>query len=83
MKKRDRIVVEGEILIQLPNTEFRVRLKNGHIVHAYICGKMRMNYIRLLPGDKVLVEITAYDINRGRIIKRLKSRKVQGEEIQR
>ena len=70
-KAKDKIRVEGEIMLQLPNTIFRVKLPNGHIINANISGKMRMHFIRLLPGDKVLVEISAYDLNKGRIIRRL------------
>ena len=70
-KAKDKIRVEGEIMLQLPNTIFRVKLENGHVINANISGKMRMHFIRLLPGDKVLVEISAYDLNKGRIIRRL------------
>jgi len=66
------IQVEGEIVESLPDTKFRVKLKNGMVVLAYISGKMRMHYIKLLPGDKVMVELSPYDLTRGRIVYRLK-----------
>jgi translation initiation factor IF-1 len=59
--------MEGEVAETLPNTTFRVKLKNGHIVTAHISGKMRKNYIRILTGDKVKVELTPYDLSKGRI----------------
>lgn len=68
----DTIQVEGEVLELLPNTKFRVKLPNGHMVLAHISGKMRMNYIKILPGDKVLVEVSKYDLEKGRIIYRSK-----------
>ena len=64
--------MQGEVLENLPNATFRVRLENGHIVLGYISGKMRMHYIRILPGDKVTVEMTAYDLSRARITFRVK-----------
>jgi len=67
MAKEDRIEMEGVIVDTLPNTRFRVKLENGHIVLAHICGKMRKNYIRLLTGDAVTVELTPYDLTKGRI----------------
>lgn len=67
MAKEDVIEVEGTITEALPNTQFRVELDNGHNVLAHISGKMRMNYIRILPGDKVKVELSPYDLSRGRI----------------
>ncbi|TCJ18261.1 translation initiation factor IF-1 [Rubrobacter taiwanensis] len=67
MAKEDVIEVEGTVIEALPNTQFRVELDNGHIVLAHISGKMRMNYIRILPGDKVKVELSPYDLDRGRI----------------
>ena len=67
MSKEDRIEMEGSIVETLPNTTFRVKLENGHIVTAHICGKMRKNYIRLLTGDSVTVELTPYDLTKGRI----------------
>ena len=67
MAKEDVIEVEGTITEALPNTQFRVELDNGHNVLAHISGKMRMNYIRILPGDRVKVELSPYDLSRGRI----------------
>jgi translation initiation factor IF-1 len=72
MSKEDTIQMQGEILETLPNATFRVKLENGHVVLAHISGKMRMHYIRILPGDKVTVEMTPYDLTRGRIIFRAK-----------
>ena len=70
--KDDAIVLEGTILESLPNAMFKVELENGHKVLAHISGKMRMHYIRILPGDKVQVELTPYDLTRGRITYRFK-----------
>jgi translation initiation factor IF-1 len=70
MPKEDSIEMEGNIVETLPNTMFRVKLENGHIIIAHICGKMRKNYIRLLTGDAVTVELTPYDLSKGRIIYR-------------
>ena len=70
--KEDAIVLDGTILESLPNAMFRVDLENGHKVLAHISGKMRMHYIRILPGDKVQVELTPYDLTRGRITYRFK-----------
>lgn len=70
MSKEDCIEVEGVITELLPNTIFRVRLNNGHVITAHICGKMRKNYIRLLVGDNVVVEMTPYDLSKGRIVYR-------------
>lgn len=70
--KNDILEVEGEVLELLPNTKFRVKLPNNHIVLAHISGKMRMNFIKILPGDKVLIEISKYDLSKGRIIYRSK-----------
>jgi translation initiation factor IF-1 len=70
MPKEDSIEIEGIIVESLPNTMFRVKLENGHLVTAHICGKMRKNYIRLLTGDAVTVELTPYDLSKGRIIYR-------------
>ena len=67
MPKEENIEIEGVIIETLPNTMFRVKLENGHIVTAHICGKMRKNYIRLLTGDAVIVELTPYDLTKGRI----------------
>ena len=72
MPKKDAIEVEGTVTEPLPNAMFRVELENGHKVLAHISGKMRMNFIKILPGDKVTVELSPYDLNRGRIIYRYK-----------
>lgn len=72
MSKQDVIEVEGTILEALPNAMFQVQLVNGHTVLAHISGKIRMNFIKILPGDKVTVELTPYDLNRGRITYRYK-----------
>ena len=69
--KEEKIEVEGEIVEALPSTMFRVQIDGGHEVLATISGKMRKNYIRLLPGDRVKVELTPYDLDRGRIVYRL------------
>ena len=66
-QKEDAIVLEGTVIESLPNAMFKVELENGHEVLAHISGKMRMHYIRILPGDKVQVELTPYDLTRGRI----------------
>ena len=73
MAKEDVIEVEGTITEALPNTQFRVELENGHNVLAHISGKMRMNYIRILPGDRVKVELRPYDLSRGRITYRFRT----------
>jgi len=70
--KDDVIEVEGKVLEPLPNAMFTVELENGHKVLAHISGKMRMNFIRILPGDRVMVELSPYDLNRGRITYRFK-----------
>ncbi|MFV0315963.1 MAG: translation initiation factor IF-1 [Microthrixaceae bacterium] len=70
--KEDAIVMEGTVTESLPNANFRVKLENDHEVLAHISGKMRMHYIRILPGDKVQVELTPYDLTRGRITYRYK-----------
>jgi len=70
--KEDAIVLEGEVVEPLPNAMFKVELENGHHVLAHISGKMRMHYIRILPGDRVQVELTPYDLSRGRITYRYK-----------
>lgn len=72
MPKKETIEVEGTVIESLPNAMFRVELPNGHKVLAHISGKMRVHYIRILPGDKVLVELSPYDLTRGRITYRLK-----------
>jgi translation initiation factor IF-1 len=70
--KKDAIEVEGTVVEPLPNTMFRIELENGHHVLAHISGKLRMNFIRILPGDRVRVELSPYDLTRGRITYRLK-----------
>ncbi|MBI5781037.1 MAG: translation initiation factor IF-1 [Rhodocyclales bacterium] len=72
MSKEDVIEMQGEVIETLPNATFRVRLENGHVILGYISGKMRMHYIRILPGDKVTVQLTPYDLTRGRIVFRSK-----------
>lgn len=67
MAKEDQIEMEGTVVDTLPNTMFRVQLENGHVVIAHISGKMRKNYIRILKGDKVTVQLTPYDLTKGRI----------------
>jgi translation initiation factor IF-1 len=72
MVKEDVIEMQGQVEENLPNATFRVKLENGHIVLGHISGKMRMHYIRILPGDKVTVQLTPYDLTRGRIVFRAK-----------
>jgi translation initiation factor IF-1 len=72
LSKEDVIEVEGTVLEPLPNAMFRVELKNGHVILAHVSGKIRMNYIRILPGDRVTVELSPYDLTRGRIKYRFK-----------
>ncbi len=72
MAKEDLIEVEGTIKEALPNAKFRVELENGHMVEAHISGKIRMHFIRILPGDKVKLELSPYDLSRGRITYRVK-----------
>lgn len=72
MSKVDVIEVEGVVVEALPNAMFKVKLENDHIVLAHVSGKMRMNFIRILPGDRVILEFTPYDLNRGRITYRFK-----------
>ena len=72
MSKQDVIEVEGTILESLPNAMFQVTLENGHVILAHISGKIRMNFIKILPGDRVTVELTPYDLSRGRITYRFK-----------
>ena len=72
MAKEDVIEMQGEVVENLPNTTFRVKLENGHIVLGFISGKMRMHYIRILPGDKVTVQLTPYDLTKARIVFRTK-----------
>ena len=72
MAKEDVIEVEGTVVEALPNTNFKVELENGHQILAHISGNLRMNYIKILPGDKVKVELSPYDLTRGRITWRAK-----------
>jgi len=72
LAKEDVIEVEGTVVETLPNTNFKVKLENGHELLAHISGKLRMNYIKILPGDKVRVELSPYDLSRGRITWRAK-----------
>jgi len=72
MAKEEAIEVEGTVVEALPNAMFRVELPNGHKVLTHVCGKMRMHFIRILPGDKVKVELSPYDVTRGRITYRIR-----------
>jgi len=72
MAKEDLIEMQGEVVENLPNATFRGKLENGHMVLGFISGKMRMHYIRILPGDKVTVQLTPYDLSRARIVFRAK-----------
>jgi translation initiation factor IF-1 len=72
MAKEDYIEMQGEVVENLPNATFKVKLENGHMVLGHISGRMRMHYIRILPGDKVKVELTPYDLARARIVFRAK-----------
>ena len=72
MANKDVLEVQGTVIETLPNAMFRVELENGHVVLAHISGKIRMNFIRILPGDKVLLELTPYNLSRGRIVYRYK-----------
>jgi len=72
MVKKEKIEIEGKVTLCLPNTMFRVELANGHMVLAHISGRMRKHYIKILPGDRVLVELSPYDLSRGRVTYRLK-----------
>jgi translation initiation factor IF-1 len=78
MAKEDQIEMEGTVIDTLPNTMFRVELENGHVVIAHISGKMRKNYIRILKGDKVTVQLTPYDLTKGRITFRSRDGKSGG-----
>ncbi len=80
MAKEDQIEMEGTVIDTLPNTMFRVQLENGHIVIAHISGKMRKNYIRILKGDKVTVQLTPYDLTKGRITFRSRDGKSQAQQ---
>ena len=68
MSKDDVIEVEGRVIEKLPNANFQVQLENGHTILAHISGKLRMNFIRIIPGDKVLIEMSPYDLTKGRIV---------------
>ncbi|WP_018149800.1 translation initiation factor IF-1 [Leeia oryzae] len=72
MAKEETIQMQGEVIENLPNATFRVKLENGHIILGHISGKMRMHYIKILPGDKVTVELTPYDLTKARITFRAK-----------
>jgi translation initiation factor IF-1 len=72
MSKEEKIIIDGKILESLPNALFKVEIEGKHIILAHICGKMRMHYIKILPGDKVKVELSPYDLKRGRITYREK-----------
>lgn len=72
MPKKEKIIAEGKIIEALPNTMFRVELEEGKIVLCYLSGKMRINYVKVLPGDQVRIEVSAYDETRGRIVYRFK-----------
>ena len=72
MSKEDVIEMQGAVVENLPNATFKVKLENGHVVLGHISGKMRMHYIRILPGDKVTVQLTPYDLTKGRIVFRAK-----------
>lgn len=74
MSKSDYVEAEGVVVEAMPNTTFKVKLDNGHEITAHISGKLRMNYIKILPGDKVILEISPYDLTKGRIIWREKGR---------
>ncbi len=80
MAKEESIEIDGIVIDSLPNTTFKVKLENGHIVTAHISGRMRKHYIRILTGDAVTVELTPYDLTRGRITYRDMGRKKKGEE---
>lgn len=81
MPKEDSIEMAGVIIETLPNTTFKVKLENGHIINAHISGRMRKNYIRILTGDAVMVELTPYDLTKGRIIFRDAGKKRTEETI--
>ena len=72
MSKKDVIEMEGTVIETLPNTTFKVKLENGHIIQAHVSGKIRLHYIRILPGDRVVVHMSPYDLTRGRITFRYK-----------
>ncbi|MCX6761848.1 MAG: translation initiation factor IF-1 [Candidatus Moranbacteria bacterium] len=72
VQDKEVVKLEGVVVELLPSATFKVKLPNDHIIHAYISGKMRVNYIRLIPGDRVLVEMSPYDLTKGRVVQRLK-----------
>jgi len=80
MAKEEPIEMEGTVIEALPNTNFRVELDNKHVVNAHISGKMRKNYIRILMGDRVTVQLTPYDLSKGRIVFRNRDNKVRSQE---
>lgn len=82
MSKEDHLEMPGVVIETLPNTMFRVKLENGHTIIAHICGRMRKNYIRILTGDSVIVELTPYDLTKGRITYRNIDRKPKPAESQ-
>ncbi len=77
---KEVIKLQGKVVEALPNTQFRVELENGHTIIAHVSGKMRKHYIRLVPGDRVEVELTPYDLTKGRITFRLKDEKFNGRQ---
>jgi len=79
MPKEEPITVEALVTEALPNARFRARLESGHVILAHVSGKMRMHYIRILPGDKITVEMSPYDLTKGRIIMRGERRKKEGD----
>jgi translation initiation factor IF-1 len=79
MPKEEPITVEALVTEALPNARFRARLESGHLILAHVSGKMRMHYIRILPGDKITVEMSPYDLTKGRIIMRGERRKKEGD----
>jgi translation initiation factor IF-1 len=72
VQDKEVVKLEGVVVELLPSATFKVKLPNNHVIHAYISGKMRVNYIRLIPGDRVLVEMSPYDLTKGRVVQRLK-----------
>jgi translation initiation factor IF-1 len=80
-KTDDKIIVEGEVIEAMPSTTFRVKLENGHTVLAYLSGRLRKNYIRILLGDKVKLELSPYDLTRGRIVYRFTSQSPMPEPV--
>jgi len=72
VQDKEVVKLEGVVVELLPSATFKVKLPNDHVIHAYISGKMRVNYIRIIPGDRVLVEMSPYDLTKGRVVQRLK-----------